>query len=494
MLRSSPSHVHFPDGSHRKVARRLALAVIALVPITQVHAQQAALGVSGTSPSGVSPQTGYLDLVTGVTYTDNALLVPNGATSTGIGTAGVDVDYQRRSPKLDLQARGNVYWQDYLDNAFPASVFGRFDGSATWGHSTDLLQWVARETLDEGIANPLGAPTPNELETINYFTTGPYLNFNFNPTERLSLYGLYSSTSFQKSPYDYRTHDWGAVFAQTLTAFSSLSLQLDSAETRFARQGVAPDYRDRTALLSYTAAVARTEVSAMAGYTVEDFAGPSTGGRVLDLELSRRISPSSSVSVSAHDGFTTLGGVIRSGFGASVSTETNVGAVPRTATPSPLEFRLGSLGWTFNRESTSLSLVGGVARQLYLQQATFDSTVKTITGTVQRRLGASTAVRLQAYRSDTRYGNIDAAVIDTVVNVSFFKHFRRMGMSVFAQRSHQASSFSGTDASLALLTRSYDENRVGLNVSYDLIGQRSAGTALELPSGSVGPTNVSPRR
>jgi hypothetical protein len=477
-----------------QVARRLALLVMAFVAAVEVHAQQAPLVQPGTSPSGVSPQQGYFDLLAGLTYTDNALLVASGATSTSIGTAGVDVDYERRSPKLDLQARGNVAWQEYLDNAFPGSVFGRFDGTATWGRSTDLFQWMVRDTLDEGIVDPLAAPTPNELETINYFTTGPYLNFNFSTNERLSFYGLYSRTSFQKSPFDYRTYDWGIVCAHRLAAFSTLSLQLDSAQTKFDQTALASNYTDRTAKVIYTAAIARTQVLASAGYTIENYGGPSSGGRVWDLELSRRISPSSSVYVRAHDGFTTIGGVIRAGFGASVSTETIIGAVPRTATPVPLEYRLGTLGWTFNGARTSLSLVGSLARQLYLQQATFDSTLETITGTAQRRLRPTVSLRLQAYRSDTRYGNIDAAVIDTVFNLSLLKQFRKVGMSVFAQRTHQASSSGAAAASLGLLARSYDENRIGFNVSYDLIGQRSSGAALELPNGPVGPTNVAPRR
>jgi hypothetical protein len=470
------------------------LQVSALLAAGAVHAQQAPSVSPGTGPSRVSPQQGYFDLVAGLAFTDNALLVPRDATSTGIGTVGVNADYQRRGPNLDLQARGNVDWQEYLDNAFPGSVFGRFNGTATWGRSTDLFQWTVRDTLDEGMANPAAAPTPNEIETINYFTTGPHLNFNFNANERLSFYGLYSRTSFQKSPFDYRTYDGGAVFAHRLAAFSSLSLEIDAAQTRFDRPELASNYTDRTAQLIYTTAVARTRMLASAGYAIENYGGPSSGGRVLSLELSRRISPSSSVYVRAHDGFTTIGGLIRSGFGASVSTETNIGAVPRTATPAPLEHRLGTLGWTFNGNRTSLSLVGSLERQLYVEQPTFNSTVKTITGTAQRLLRPNLSLRLQAYRTDTRYGNIDATVVNTVFNVSLLKQFRKVGISMFAQRTHQDSTFPGAAASLGLLTRSYDEDRIGLNVSYDLLGQRPAGPALELPNGPVGPTNVGPRR
>jgi hypothetical protein len=344
------------------------------------------------------------------------------------------------------------------------------------------------------MANPLAAATPDELETINYFTTGPYLNFNFSTNERLSFYGLYSITSFQKSPFDYRTYDWGTNFAHRLTPFSSLSLQLDSAQTRFDRPAVAPNYTDRTAQLIYTTAVARTHVLASAGYTIENYGGPSSGGRVWDLELSRRISTSSSVYVRAHDGFTTIGGVLRAGFGASVSTGTSMGSAPWTVTPEPLEYRLGTLGWTFNGERTSLSLVGRLTQQRYLRQTTFDNTAKTITGTVQRRLRPTMSLLLQAYRSDTRFGNIGTAVTDTVFNLSLLKRFGKVGLYVFAQRTHQASPFAGAAASLGLLTRSYDENRIGLNVSYDLIGQRSSGAALELPSGPVGPINAGSRR
>lgn len=473
--------------------RHCAALLIALAAAGGVHAQEAQQSTFGQPGFGIgnfSTQPGYLDLNAGVAYTDNALLTPSDRMSTGIGSAGFDVDYNRVGSMLDLSALGDVDWLQYFDHAYPGNAYGNFNGTAVWGHTTDLFQWLLQETFGDGMANPLAAPTLSELQSINYFTTGPYLNLNFTSTERLSFYGLYSNMSYQKSPFNFQTYDGGAAFAHQLSNLSSLSVQVDSAQNDFNSSSVASNYYMRTAQVIYAADFARTRASIGAGYTLEDFEGSQTGAPLVTLDLSRRLSPSSTVMLHAHDEYLTYGEAIRSSLGAPIIAALATPAFPGATTAAPIKDRLASLGWSFQRGRTTLSVSGSVEQQLYVQQALFDSHIDNLAAGIQRQLRPTVSLSLQAYQYRETYSNLEGKLTTTVVNLSLTKQFRRVGLSIFAQRTHQISS-SLEATSLGLGVGSYDEDRVGLNVTYDLVGRRLSGGLQGVPSES-GVTNVAP--
>ncbi len=462
--------------------------LIELVAAGIVHAQESPQSTFGQPGFGIgtfSTQPGYIDLDAGVAYTDNALLAPSDRMSTGIGSAGFDLDYNHVSRLFAIEAQGDIDWLEYFDHAYPGNAYGDFNGTAVIGRTTDLLQWFVQETFGDGMANPLAAPTLSELQTVNYFTTGPYLNFNFTSTERLSFYGLYSNMAYQKSPDNFQSYDGGAVFAHQLAAFSSLSLQVDSAQNDFENAGVASNYDMRTGQIIYATQVARTRMSAAAGYTGQDFAGPQSGAPYLALDLSRRLTPSQTLTVYAHDEYVTYGEAIRSDLGAPVSMALLSPAFPGATTAAPLKDRIAGLGWNYFHGRTALSLSGSIEQQLYVQQVLLNSHLATVSASVQRQLRPTVWLSLQGSRYRETYGNLDGESTVTIVNLSLTKQFRRLGVSLFAQRTHQIST-SPISGALGFVTGSYDEDRVGLNVTYDLLGRgRPAGI-------QVGPAGAEP--
>lgn len=473
--------------------RHCAALLIALAAAGGVHAQEAQQSTFGQPGFGIgnfSTQPGYLDLNAGVAYTDNALLTPSDRMSTGIGSAGVDVDYNRVGSMLNVSALGNVDWLQYFDHAYPGNAYGNFNGTAIWGHPTDLFQWLVQETFDDGLADPLAAPTPTELESLNYFTTGPYLNLNFTNAERLSFYGLYSNMAYQKSPFNFQTFDGGAIFAHQLSNLSSLSVQVDSAQNDFNTSSVASNYYMRTAQVIYAADFARTRASIGAGYTLEDFEGSQSGAPLVALDLSRLISPSSTLTLHAHDEYLTYGEAIRSNLGAPIAPSLMSPAFPGATTAAPLKERLVGLGWNFQRGRTALSVSGSIEQQLYVEQTLFDSHIDTVSAGLQRQLRPTVSLSLRGYQNRETYGNLDGKLTVTVVNLTLTKQFRRVGLSVFAQRTHQISS-SPAAAFLGVGVGSYDEDRVGVNVTYDLLGRRSSGSIQGTPN-EFAPTNEPP--
>lgn len=458
------------------IAMLLSLAAASTVRAQEeAQAQQSTFGLPGFGVGTFGTQPGYLDLNAGVAYTDNALLTPGDKMSTGIGSAGFDVDYSHTGSNFAVSALGDVDWLQYFDHAYPGNAYGNFNGTAVYGHTTDLFQWLVQETYDDGTANPLAAPTLNELQSVNYFTTGPYLNLNFTSTERLSFYGLYSNMAYQKSPDGFQSYDGGAVLGHQLAATSSLSLQVDSAQNDFNDAGVASNYDMRTAQVIYATQLARTHASAAAGYTVQDFEGPQTGAPYLALDLSRKLTPSQTLSLDAHDRYMTYGEALRSDLGAPMTAALLTPGFLGATTAAPLKDHLARLGWNYLRGRTAFSLSGSIEQELYVQQTLYDGHIAAVSASAQRQVRPTLWLNLQASRYRETYDNVVGNVTSTIVNLSLTKQFRKIGFSLFVQRTHQISTAPGADI-IGLGGGSYDEDRIGLNVTYDLIGRgRPAG-------------------
>jgi hypothetical protein len=455
-------------------------------PLTQ-PAQGPQFGQPGFGIEGYETAPNYVDLDVGAAYTDNAQLVSKHESSTLIGLAGLLVNYAYIGSNLNLILQGNVDWLHYFDNAFRNPLYGNFNGTAMWGHPTDLLQWVVRETFSDGQSNPLAAATPTAYEEINYFTTGPYVNFNFGAFERLTLFGLYSDMAFESSPFNSQTIDGGSTFTHKLTALSSVSLQADDAYTSYqdprtpaedeadAAQEEIPassSYNLRSVRLFYNTDVARTRAEIAVGYSWEDYGTHQySGSPLVMLDIGRVLSAYSTIYVRGTYGYSSFGDSLRNSLSGPLGGPSVVGATSAEfATAAPFKDHEISVGWDFNRARTSFELVGSVLRDDYVDEPLFNSTGKIVTATLSRELLPTMWLRLTGLGSYYRYGDLDGRTTLASENVSLVRDFRRLGVSLYYQRNHQAYSGAANPAGLA--TGAYVENRVGIQVYYDVVGQR----------------------
>ncbi|MGC8520173.1 MAG: hypothetical protein ACP5P4_16905, partial [Steroidobacteraceae bacterium] len=236
-------------------------------------------GSFGTGPLS----TGYIDALAGLTYTDNATLSNSQHSGDGIGTVGLDMDYVRTG-RLSLNLLGDIDRVQYIRNSFSGSFYGNFDGSALWGKPTDPLQWMLRDSFGEGTTNPLAAPTPVNLEWVNELSTGPYLNLNLGLRNRITVYGEYGRSTYQRSPDDSQTFVGGVQLTHKLSGATSLSLQASDARTEFLNRaaligtpGAGSAYNIKQAALEFQGQYIRTNVSLAAGYNKITYGGQTHG-------------------------------------------------------------------------------------------------------------------------------------------------------------------------------------------------------------------------
>ena len=403
----------------------------------------------------------YLQVHTGLTYTDNVLQTTADKRSEGLASVGFDLDYTHAGSHFYFDSRGAVNWVDFLENTYNSVASGALNAKAQLGNSHDWLQWAAWETFGQLDTDPLAAPTPVNIENVNYFTTGPILNFGLGQTNRLSVRALYSNSYYEKSPYDSHSYDLGASLSHELSTSSNVALDVDSRRTEFQDPRFATDYEIRSAFLGYTATIARARFDAQAGYTSLHQRGTNSGAPLLSLGLQRRISPSSTIYLQGQVGFSSDTESIRTAAGLGAPGV----AFAAASTPSPIKQETASLGWDFQRPRTSVSLFGAATRQRYERQAVLDQNNLTLQLLLVRRLGPTLSAMASVQRQTQRYGTVGADVNQTALIVGFSKTFTWLGVSLRYQKFRRSGSSSGDN-----FVATYDENRVGIYVTYDVLG------------------------
>lgn len=456
------------------------------------EAGQPAQAQPGTAAAPVQ-QTGYVDLMAGLGYTDNALLAHGQRKSDGIGTVGFNVDYKRLG-NLSLDLLGNLDRLQYLKGSFGGSFYGHFYGTGILGKPTNILQWRLSDSFGEEMTNPLASPTPRNLQVINNVATGPRVNLHFGLTNRLTLFGLYSRTTYQRSPFDSQTYLGGAQFRHALPGDSSLSLRASTAHTKYVNgaavrayfYGTSTAYDIRRASISYDAKFVRTDFHLRAGYNTIRFGGASRHGSPLyEVRLDRQVSPFSRIFISGQQTYSTNGGSLESP-GARVGLQVGASLNPGYAVAQPFNQRIADAGWLFNRARTSLSLTANYRQMIFDQTSAtnnqYNHREEGVVVSLGRQLRPTVEVKLLAQGYEIRYAHLDARTRRETIRLTFSKLFSRSAIWFYIERRHQ----SGARGASTFQPASYNDDRVGIYFTYDLFGARSTRPSLQGMPGAGG--------
>lgn len=447
---------------------------------TQSSPADATSGIVGSS----APETGYVDLLAGLAYTDNSQLAAGHHQGDGIGTAGLDADYIRQG-NLSVKLLGDLERVEYLRGTYPGQFYGHLFGSALLGKPTDVVQWQLSDRFGEGMTDPLAAPTPQNLQTINDVATGPIVNLHFGLTNRLSLFGLYSRASYQRSPYGFQSYQGGAEFSHQVSGASAVALQGSTQHVDYLNRVAATSYLGgpvtnfniQEVSFSYQAKFSRLQLLLRTGYTRLDYGvGTPHGTPLYDLEIRRSLTPFSSVFLSGQQSYSTNGASLGTA-GDQFALRSGGNLSPGLASPQPAKRRSGSLGWSFDRARTTLSLIGMVQELVYEQTSGVQNhnyRDESLYATLGRRIRPTVSVQLRAQGDIQRYTALHAQRNWETVRFTISKHFMRLAIAFFAERRHQTGSAGESN----FVANSYNDDRFGIYFTYDLLGARTMRSSL----------------
>lgn len=343
----------------------------------------------------VNPTTtqSEFELHTSAVHSDNVRRTRDDEVSGTIYTVGAGINVDRKGTRLDVAANGQLDWAHYPSNTFGNDVFGYFDGRAQFEAVQDRFFWLARETYGQQLVDPFATATPNNLIGVNYFTTGPRLNFRFSPTMSLAVLGDYSVATHDDHTLDTNRYGGGLALIRQPAAESSLSLNAYAAHVRLDSSARAPDYDMRQLFLGYEGQVSRTKLTTQLGYSeVDRNGGDKQSGLLARLQLQRRMTAASTLSVygsrtlsDGADAFRTR--LDDGGPTTALTVATNDTFVDTTY----------GAAWAFQRQRTTLNLGFSGSRERYNQQINSDRNVSRVDGLAERRIGPQTIGRLLLY-------------------------------------------------------------------------------------------------
>ncbi len=298
----------------------------------------------------------------GVAESDNVTLVSTNKVSQTMAVADADFDYKKISRRLDVDAKGNFTYLDYLQGAYGSQLIGRFDGIAHLAIIPDRIVWVLQDDFGQAALDPFTPVTPTNLENVNYVSTGPDFALRFGANSYVNASARYARAQYATSPFNSNRVLGNLAWGLQLSARSSVSLNGDTERVMFENTVLNSDFDRTNGFVRYEVHGARTDLSADLGATTISQNGTSTSGGLAKVELARKLSAAAKLTVSVGrdltDASTSFSNLQSGAIGL-------VGTAPAAQTSNNYTSNYVSAGWQYQRNRTTLSVSGRWEKDLY---------------------------------------------------------------------------------------------------------------------------------
>lgn len=410
---------------------------------------------AGTLCALLAGQPAYAELQyglsLGVGHSDNIERTDINEVDEAFAIAGFDLTWLERTRRLDADVTVNVAYFDYLDNTYEGELVGGANGLVTVGIVPERFTWVFEDTLGQIQTNPFQPSTPETRENINYFTTGPDLTLRFGARTFTRLYGRHSRIDYEESALDAQRNGGGIALARRLGGRNQIALNAMAEKVEF-DDVLAEDFERQQAYLSLQVEASRTDIRTQLGYTWLDLEDRRTGGALINIFLSRRLTPSSSIELEFGSRYSDAGEAMR----ADAVRISGGGDI--TATADPFESRTATLNWHFSQNRTSLSVGAGIGEEEYEEQVQLNRTYRSYNIHLSRRLSPAIEAGLRAGRTEEKFETAQFRTNESMVAADLTWWIGRT-VSVGITLDHITREATGN-------VGEFDENRAFLILSY----------------------------
>ena len=397
----------------------------------------------------------------GVAESDNVTLVSTDKVSQTMAVADADFDYKKISRRLDVDAKGNFTYLDYLQGAYGSQLIGRFDGMAHLAIIPERIVWVLQDDFGQGALDAFTPVTPTNLENINYVSTGPDFALRFGANSYLNVSARYARAQYATSPFNSNRLLGNLAWGLQLSARSSVSLNGDTERAMFENTVLNSDFDRTNAFGRYEVHGARTDLSADLGATTIRQNGASTSGGLAKVDLTRKLSAAASLTASLGRALTDASTSFSSLQSGAIGV---VGTAPAAQTSNNYTSNYASAGWQYERNRTTISLSGRWEKALYERVSVLDNTRSGAEFKVARRLTRALTAEVlgRYYKTDYAHsfvaaqGGTSRFDDESVIAGLTWRHGR--GLEVKLRCEHSARLTTGI--------YSYRENRAILTIGY----------------------------
>ncbi len=381
------------------------------------------LSASADAPAAASKaQTFVYGVDAGVAESDNVTLVSSDKVSQTMAVADGDFDIRQRSRLLDLDAKGDFTYLDYLQGAYGGQLIGRFDGSAHVALIPDRVIWVVQDDFGQAALDPFTPVTPTNLENVNYVSTGPDFALRFGASSYLNASARYARAQYETSPYNSNR-----LLGNLAVGIPAVGAVERIAERRY-RAGDVPEHgaqqrlrpQQRLRALRGTGCAHRTcpwiwapppsirmparlPVNQNGTLTTIDQNHGATTGGLAKLELSRKLSSAAKLTLSLGRELTDAGTSFSNLQGGAIGA---IGTAPAAQTSDNYTSQYASAGWQYQRNRTTIAVSGRWEKDEYDGVPSLDYTRSGAEFSMARRLTRALTAQLlgRYYKTDYPHG------------------------------------------------------------------------------------------
>ena len=445
--------------------------------------------------AGIATDTFTLGIDVGVGASDNIYEVQSPKTSEIMPTAGFDIALHREGTTVGADLNGLFSYYDYVHRSYSNQVFGRFDGVVKLSLVPERVVWVVQEDFGEATLNLFRPGTPDNLEHVNFISTGPDFSLRLGEQGFLRLGARYANVHYQTSPLDSNRVSENLALGRQLSANSEVSLNVDAEQIRFDNTTqptvvnglIFPpnsNFDRREAYLRYEARGARTTLSVDAGVSESDESAGWHSKGLFVLSLARALSPHTKLTLSAGQQLTDAAEGFRN---LQPGAAGGIVIAPVAGTYGSYAARYLSGGWRFDRERTTIVFSERYEDDAYVTNSLLSAKRNDLQLNVGRRLTPAVGVQLVGSVEHTSYYNQDFDSNDHRVGAALVMQPARK-VEIRFLYDHLWRTASGAASS------TFEENRVFLLATYRPIGagEQVNPTGLQAPSAMPVPGRLLP--
>lgn len=437
------------------------------VPDRRRSVAWACLALLVATRSGFAAEPGY-DVSVGVAETDNVALASTDRKSDTIVTEGVDFTWHEQRPVLNADIDADLNYLEYLNHTYGDEVLGNFIGQARVAAVPDMFFWNISDNFGQNRVNPLQATNPGNRENINYFETGPQLILPLGATTFVQMTANYGNVKYQVSPLDNQREDAGIALLRKLSQDSVLSFNVRDDHVGYSDDEVGNvNYNRQDAFVRYDSQGARTQLGIDLGYSkLHDDIAPASNV-LARFELSRKISPSSTVVISFGHEYSDSSDTFR--LAQTLGGATNVNTQSAVQTGTPFTTNHAQLAWNFQRNRTGFSLSLEGFKDSYQQPSTLnDDRLQAQVG-VSRHLAPDLQLSLNEFYFHEHFFDIAGSASEITSEAQLtWQAGRHLAVVAEYEHSSRHGDIENTD---------YTENRAWVRVSWGRPAQVSPGPA-----------------
>ena len=225
-----------------------------------------ALALALAQPAAATTVFTY-ELDAGLRHEDNVTLSEDDPEADTMLFGSVRFVALHDTPRLELRARGNVRYVNYLGDTYPDELRGELSAQLDWTILPNRLHWVVEDYASRQEVDVLGRPDPSNQQQVNVFLTGPTFLFRFGQanTGQLDLRYM-DSYAEDTDSFNGQRLIGRASIRREINPRTTGSLHLEASHVRL-RESVADDYKRLDAYLRFDRRVPALRLRADLGYT-----------------------------------------------------------------------------------------------------------------------------------------------------------------------------------------------------------------------------------